>query len=170
MYKVGQTSLTLVQRWTNFTIICCNICLKKVITNLKEGGRRSIREILGVRHSSNIFKVDCFLAQGQMQRYCLVHISEYIIRPNLEYAFLSILSFYRNINKKYVVMYPWFCPSCSIPEAPYLENMYLQEAPVSHIFGFSCFIRYYLLNMLKIKCDINQQYLKTDDLHFVKSE
>ena len=24
--------------------------------------------------------------------------------------------------------------------------------------------------MLKIKCDINQQYLKTVDLHFVKSE
>ena len=24
--------------------------------------------------------------------------------------------------------------------------------------------------MLKIKCDINQQYLKTDDLHFVRSE
>ena len=24
--------------------------------------------------------------------------------------------------------------------------------------------------MLKIKCDINQQYLKTDDIHFVKSE
>ena len=24
--------------------------------------------------------------------------------------------------------------------------------------------------MLKIRCDINQQYLKTVDLHFVKSE
>ena len=24
--------------------------------------------------------------------------------------------------------------------------------------------------MFKIKCDINQQYLKTDDLHVVKSE
>ena len=31
-------------------------------------------------------------------------------------------------------------------------------------------VRYHLLNMLKIKCDINQQYLKTVDLHFVKSE
>ena len=30
--------------------------------------------------------------------------------------------------------------------------------------------KYHLLNMLKIKCDINQQYLKTVDLHFVKSE
>ena len=30
--------------------------------------------------------------------------------------------------------------------------------------------KYHLLNMLKIKCDINQQYVKTDDLHFVKSE
>ena len=26
------------------------------------------------------------------------------------------------------------------------------------------------LNMLKIKCDFNQQYLKTVDLHFDKSE
>ena len=31
-------------------------------------------------------------------------------------------------------------------------------------------LMYHLLNMLKIKCDINQQYLKRDDLHFVKSE
>ena len=31
-------------------------------------------------------------------------------------------------------------------------------------------IKYHLLNMLKIKCDINQQYLKTVDLHNVKSE
>ena len=32
------------------------------------------------------------------------------------------------------------------------------------------YIAYHLLDMLKIKCDINQQYLKTIDLHFVKSE
>ena len=31
-------------------------------------------------------------------------------------------------------------------------------------------INYHLLNMLKIKYDINQQYLKTINLHFVKSE
>ena len=31
-------------------------------------------------------------------------------------------------------------------------------------------IKYHLLNMLKINCDINQQYLKTVDLHFVKFE
>ena len=30
--------------------------------------------------------------------------------------------------------------------------------------------KYHLLNMLKIKYDINQQYVKTVDLHFVKSE
>ena len=30
--------------------------------------------------------------------------------------------------------------------------------------------KYHILNMLKIKCDISQQYLKTVDLHFVKSE
>ena len=38
------------------------------------------------------------------------------------------------------------------------------------IFIFYYHIRYHLLNMLKIKCDINQQFLKTVDLHFVKSE
>ena len=31
-------------------------------------------------------------------------------------------------------------------------------------------VNYHLLNMLKIKYEINQQYLKTVDLHFVKSE
>ena len=31
-------------------------------------------------------------------------------------------------------------------------------------------IKYHNLNMLKIKCDINQQDLKKVDLHFVKSE
>ena len=30
--------------------------------------------------------------------------------------------------------------------------------------------KYHILNMLKIKCDINQQDLKRFDLHFVKSE
>ena len=38
------------------------------------------------------------------------------------------------------------------------------------VFIFYSHIKYPLLNMLKIKCDIKQQYLKTDDLHFVKYE
>ena len=38
------------------------------------------------------------------------------------------------------------------------------------VFIFYEHFKYYLLNMLKIKCDINQQYLKTVNLHFVKSE
>ena len=38
------------------------------------------------------------------------------------------------------------------------------------VFIFYQHIKYHLLNMLKIKCDINQQYLKTVDLHFVNSE
>ena len=38
------------------------------------------------------------------------------------------------------------------------------------VFIFYWHIKYNLLNMLKIKYDINQQYLKTVDLHFVKSE
>ena len=35
---------------------------------------------------------------------------------------------------------------------------------------YSHIIKYHILNMLKIKCDINQQDLKRVDLHFVKSE
>ena len=31
-------------------------------------------------------------------------------------------------------------------------------------------IKYHILNMVKIKCDINQQDLKRVDLHFVKYE
>ena len=45
--------------------------------------------------------------------------------------------------------------------------------PVPHIFEFSFFISTlytHLLNMLKIKYDINQLYLTTVDLHFVKSQ
>ena len=38
------------------------------------------------------------------------------------------------------------------------------------VFIFYQHIKYHLLNMEKIKCDINRQYLKTDDPHFVKSE
>ena len=38
------------------------------------------------------------------------------------------------------------------------------------VFIFYSHIKYHLLKMLKIKCDINQQYMKTVDLHFVKSE
>ena len=38
------------------------------------------------------------------------------------------------------------------------------------VFIFYYHTKYHLLNMLKIKYDINQQYLKTVDLHIVKSE
>ena len=38
------------------------------------------------------------------------------------------------------------------------------------VFIFYYHIKYHLLNMLKIKYDINQHHLKTVDLHFVKSE
>ena len=56
---------------------------------------------------------------------------------------------------------------------PHLGHVLALKPPVSHIFGFSfCYyhIKYLLWKMLKIKYDINQQYLKTVDLHFVKSE
>ena len=38
------------------------------------------------------------------------------------------------------------------------------------VFIFYSHINYHLLNMLNIKCDINQQYLKADHPHFVKSD
>ena len=38
------------------------------------------------------------------------------------------------------------------------------------VFIFYWHIKYHLLNTVKIKCDINQQDLKTVDLHFVKFE
>ena len=38
------------------------------------------------------------------------------------------------------------------------------------VFIFYKHIKYHILNMLKIKCDINQQDLKRVALHFVKSE
>ena len=38
------------------------------------------------------------------------------------------------------------------------------------VFIFYLHIKYHLLNMLKTKCDINQQDLKTVGLYFVKSE
>ena len=38
------------------------------------------------------------------------------------------------------------------------------------VFFFYWHIGYHVLNMLKIKCDINQQDLKRVDPHFVKSE
>ena len=38
------------------------------------------------------------------------------------------------------------------------------------VFIFYYHIKYHILNMLKIKCDINQQDLNRVDLHFVKSK
>ena len=43
-------------------------------------------------------------------------------------------------------------------------------AALIRVFIFYQHLKYHLLNLLKIKCDINQKYLKTVDLHFVKSE
>ena len=49
-------------------------------------------------------------------------------------------------------------------------NPLTASAAYIRILIFYLHIKYHLLNMLKIKWDINQQYLKTVDLHFVKSE
>ena len=43
-------------------------------------------------------------------------------------------------------------------------------AAYSRVLIFYYNINYHILNMLKIKCDINQQDLKRVVLHFVKSE
>ena len=51
-----------------------------------------------------------------------------------------------------------------------LLNPLTAGAAYIRVFILYWHIKYHLLNMLKIKCDINQQDLKTVDLHFVKSE
>ena len=49
-------------------------------------------------------------------------------------------------------------------------NPLTASAAYIRVFIFYWHIRYHNLNMLKMKCDINQQDLKRVDLHFVKSE
>ena len=51
-------------------------------------------------------------------------------------------------------------------------NIYPLTAGVAYIrfFTFYWHIKYHVLNMLKIECDINQQNLNTVDLYLVKSE
>ena len=48
-------------------------------------------------------------------------------------------------------------------------NPLVTGAAYIRFFIFYEHIKYHILNMLKIKCDINQQDLKRVDLHFVKS-
>ena len=51
-----------------------------------------------------------------------------------------------------------------------LFNHLTAGAAYIRVFIFYSHIKYHILNMLKIKCDINQQVLKLVDLHFVNSE
>ena len=51
-----------------------------------------------------------------------------------------------------------------------MPNIGIIRAAYIRVFIFYEHIKYHILNMLKIKCDINQQDLKRVDLHFVKSE
>ena len=57
-----------------------------------------------------------------------------------------------------------------------VRMLYLHVNPLTagaaciRVFIFYYHIKYHLLNMLKIKCDIKQQDFKTVDLHFVKSK
>ena len=50
-----------------------------------------------------------------------------------------------------------------------IRNPLTAGAAYIRVFIFYNRIKFNLLNMVKIKCDINQQYLKTVDLNFVKS-
>ena len=54
--------------------------------------------------------------------------------------------------------------------SPWLFNPSPAGAEYIRVFILYYRIKYQLLHMLEIKCDINQQYLKTVDPHFVKSE
>ena len=49
-------------------------------------------------------------------------------------------------------------------------NPLTSGAEYIQVFIFYQHIKYHLLNMLKIKCDIDQQDLQRVDLHFVKYE
>ena len=51
-----------------------------------------------------------------------------------------------------------------------LFNPLTVGAAYIRVFIFYLHIKYYILNMFKMKCDINQQYLKRVDLPFTKSK
>ena len=52
----------------------------------------------------------------------------------------------------------------------FLFNPLSAGAAYDRVFILYKHIKYLLLNLLKIKCDINQQYMKTVERHFVKSK
>ena len=54
-------------------------------------------------------------------------------------------------------------------EDKFLFNPLTAGAAYIRVFIFYQQIKYHILNMLKMKCYINQQDLKRVDLHFVKS-
>ena len=67
------------------------------------------------------------------------------------------------------------CPTADVREVVFtcpsgLINPLTAGAAYIRVFIFYQHIKYHILNMLKIKCDTNQQDLKRVDLHFVKSE
>ena len=61
---------------------------------------------------------------------------------------------------------------CKPSDGKYMNliNTLIAGAAYIRVFIFYWHIKYHILNMLNIKCDINQQDLKRVDLHFVKSE
>ena len=59
-------------------------------------------------------------------------------------------------------------PLCKVADASL--NPLTAGAAYIRVFIFHQHSMYHLLSMLRIKCDINQQYVKTVDHHFVKSE
>ena len=54
--------------------------------------------------------------------------------------------------------------------SPRVVNPLTAGVAYIRVFIFYWYIKYQILKMLKIKCDINQQDLKRVDLHFLKSE
>ena len=65
----------------------------------------------------------------------------------------------RRINSHLLASHSvWYCVNPCTAGAAYIR-----------VFIFYSHIKYHILNMLKMKCNINQQDLKRVDLHFVKS-
>ena len=65
---------------------------------------------------------------------------------------------------------PTLSPDNADSALPFKPALLTAGVAYIRVFIFYYHITYHILNMLKIKCDINQQDLKTVDLHFVKSE
>ena len=72
---------------------------------------------------------------------------------------------------KYVWSYHTYICSVNIVSLTSIPlQLFNRGAAYIRVFIFYWHIKYHILNMLKINCDVNQQDLKKVDLHFCKSE